>query len=53
MVCSGEMPMTGSGEMTFEGPDSYTGVIMAMADGMSMKINLSGRKIGTCDKPLG
>lgn len=52
MQCSGEMPMTGTGEMTFDGPDSYTGVINAMADGIAMTIRLSGKKIGTCDKPL-
>jgi len=53
MVCSGEMPMTGTGEMTFQGTDAYTGVITAAAEGMSMKINLSGRKVGTCDNPAG
>ena len=53
MQCSGEMPMTGHGEMTFEGTDTYSGVISATADGMSMKINLSGKKIGTCDRPIG
>jgi hypothetical protein len=52
MQCSGDMPMTGTGEMTFEGTDSYTGVIKAMAEGMSMTINLTGRKVGTCDKPM-
>jgi hypothetical protein len=51
MQCSGEMPMTGTGEMTFEGTDSYTGAIKATAEGMSMTIKLSGRKIGTCDNP--
>ena len=51
MVCSGEMPMTGTGEMTFQGTDSYTGVIKAAAEGMSMTIKLSGKKIGTCDNP--
>lgn len=51
MQCSGEMPMTGTGEITFQGTDSYTGVINAMADGMSIKINLTGTKIGTCNNP--
>ena len=51
--CSGEMPMTGTGEINFAADGSYTGVINANADGMAMKINLSGKKIGTCDKPLG
>jgi Protein of unknown function (DUF3617) len=53
MQCSGEMPMTGHGEITFEGTDSYTGAIDATAEGMSMKIKLSGKKLGTCDKPIG
>jgi len=53
MVCSGEMPMTGTGEMTFEGTDSYTGAINATAEGMTMTIKLTGRKTGdTCDKPI-
>jgi len=52
MQCSGEMPMTGTGEMTFAADGSYSGVINMMADGMPMKIVISGKKIGTCDKPL-
>lgn len=51
MQCSGDMPMTGAGEMTFEGTDSYTGVITATTEGMTMLIKLSGKKIGTCDNP--
>mgnify|MGYP001358440683 CR=1 FL=1 len=51
MQCSGDMPMTGTGEITFNGSDSYTGVITATAEGMTMTINLSGQKIGTCDNP--
>ena len=53
MQCSGQMPMTGHGEITFESEDTYSGVIDATAEGMSMKINLSGTKLGTCDKPVG
>ena len=52
MQCSGEMPMKGTGEMTFNGDDSYTGAIKATAEGMNMTIKLSGKKIGTCDKPV-
>jgi len=52
MQCSGKMPMKGKGEITFDGTDSYSGAIEATAEGMSMKINLSGRKLGTCDKPI-
>ena len=53
MQCSGQMPMTGHGEINFEGEDAYAGVIDATAEGMTMKINLSGKKLGTCDKPIG
>lgn len=53
MQCSGDMPMTGTGEITFAADGSYTGVITATAEGMAMKINLSGKKIGSCDKPVG
>lgn len=52
MKCGGQMPMSGTGEMTFDGPDSYTGAITATADGVTMHIKLSGKKIGTCDKPM-
>lgn len=44
-------PMTGDGEITFEGTETYSGVILLQAEGMSMSINLSGKKLGTCDKP--
>lgn len=52
MQCSGDMPMTGEGEITFQGTDSYTGAINATAEGMTMTINLTGTKIGTCDRPI-
>jgi hypothetical protein len=52
MQCTGQMPMQGTGEITFDGSDSYTGAIKATAEGMAMTIRLSGKKIGTCDKPV-
>jgi hypothetical protein len=52
MQCSGQMPMTGTGEITFQGTDAYTGQITATAEGMAMTINLSGRKLGTCNNPI-
>ena len=52
MQCSGDMPMTGEGEITFQGTDSYTGAINATAEGMTITINLTGTKIGTCDRPI-
>jgi hypothetical protein len=53
MECTGgDMPMTGTGEITFDGTDAYTGAINATADGVNVTINLSGKKIGTCDNPI-
>jgi hypothetical protein len=52
VVCTGEMAMTGVGEMTFSGTDSYAGFVKFTSDMMSMTVNLTGKKIGTCDKPL-
>jgi hypothetical protein len=46
------MPMTGTGEINYNADDSaYTGVITASADGMDLTIQLTGRKLGTCDNP--
>ena len=52
VVCTGEMAMTGTGEMTFEGTDAYSGKVTFTSDMMSMTVNLTGKKIGTCEKPL-
>ena len=52
MQCSGDRPMTGTGEITFEGTDSYTGAINATSEGMTITIQLSGTKLGTCDNPI-
>jgi len=52
MQCGGRMPMQGTGEINFDGSDSYTGAIHATAEGMAVTINLSGKKVGTCDKPV-
>jgi len=51
--CSGEMDMSGEGEITFDTPDSCTGWIKFLAEGMSMTVNLSGTKVGECDDPVG
>ncbi len=50
--CTGEREMTGVGEMTFEGSDAYSGTVKFTAEGMSMTTKLTGKKIGTCDKPI-
>lgn len=51
--CKGEMNMTGRGEITYDSPDSYKGEIKFSADGMTMTTKLTGKKLGTCDKPIG
>lgn len=52
VVCTGDMPMTGVGELTFDGPDAYTGDIEFTSEMMNMTIHLTGTKVGTCDKPM-
>lgn len=49
--CTGEMTMSGVGEMTFEGTDSYTGTVKFTGNEMTMTVRLSGHKIGGCDNP--
>jgi hypothetical protein len=49
--CTGEMNMTGVGEITFEGTDAYSGEIKFTGEEMSMTTKLTGKKIGTCDNP--
>jgi hypothetical protein len=43
--------MTGKGEITRQGEDAYTGTIQYASAQGNMTINLSGRKIGSCDNP--
>lgn len=51
--CTGEMDMTGHGEITYDGSDAYAGEINMSAEGVNMKITLSGKKLGECDNPIG
>ncbi|MGH8135036.1 MAG: DUF3617 domain-containing protein [Steroidobacteraceae bacterium] len=52
MTCTGERPMTGKGEMTFDAEGNYAGSINATSEGMTITIRLSGTKVGTCDNPI-
>jgi len=52
IACTGEMDMTGEGEITFD-DEAYTGAILFNAGGMTMTVNLTGTKIGECDNPAG
>jgi hypothetical protein len=49
--CTGEMDMSGHGEIIYDGTDSYAGEINMSAEGMNVKMTLSGTKIGECDNP--
>jgi hypothetical protein len=50
--CSGQMKMSGTGEITFSGTDSYTGLIKLTSGEMGgMTVKLSGRRLGGCDDP--
>jgi hypothetical protein len=51
--CTGEMDMTGHGEINYDGTDAYAGEINMSAEGVNMKITLSGKKLGECDNPIG
>ncbi len=46
MTCDNP-PMTGDGEINFNGTDAYTGFVKMDAEQMSMQINLTGKKIGS------
>lgn len=50
MICDNP-PMTGNGEINFNRTDAYTRFVTMNAEQMSMKINLTGKKIGSCDNP--
>ena len=50
-VCTGQMSMTGKGEITRQGADAYTGTVKyAFAEG-SMTVAIAGKKVGECDNP--
>jgi hypothetical protein len=50
--CTGEMPMTGRGELEFDrSMTSYAGTIKLTSGEMRMTTKLSGKKLGGCDNP--
>lgn len=50
-VCTGQMTMTGKGEITRQGADAYSGTVKyAFAEG-AMIVAISGKKVGECDNP--
>ena len=51
-TCAGPPAMTGTGEVTYDGTDSYTGLLKYSSERGNMIINITGHKIGSCDKPM-
>jgi hypothetical protein len=49
MRCEGNPPTTGSGEMTYEGRDSYKGTINMAVGSQTMTMKLTGKRVGDCD----
>jgi len=50
MACDNP-PMTGEGELTFNGTDTYEGQFTMHAPQFDMQMRLTGKKIGSCDNP--
>lgn len=49
MKCEGKHPVTGSGDITFQGETRYSGIVkMAMAEGDSL-IKMSGKRLTACE----
>jgi len=50
--CTAPSPMTGTGEIVYQGSDTYSGLIRFLSEHGGMTIKLSGRKLGTsCNNP--
>lgn len=47
--CEGSNPMTGSGEITRQGKDAYSGVMRMTGKEGEMTMKMRGRRIGDCD----
>ncbi|HET6563769.1 MAG TPA: DUF3617 family protein [Xanthomonadales bacterium] len=53
-VCTGPPAMTGQGELTYktEAMEAYSGTITYAVEDGTMVINLTGKFIETCDRPM-
>lgn len=47
-ICAGPPESTGEGTITRSGNDAFTGTIKYTSSEGNMKMNLSGRRVGTC-----
>ena len=50
-VCAGPPEMTGNGEITRNGADSYTGTIKFTSSQGTMTLKLNGRRLSACELP--
>ena len=50
MACDNP-PMTGEGELAFNGTDAYEGHFTMHMQQFDMNMALTGKKIGACDNP--
>jgi hypothetical protein len=49
MRCTGKHAASGSGEMNYQGKESYNGVMKMSADGRDMEMHMNGHRVGDCD----
>jgi hypothetical protein len=49
VACSGQQPMTGSGELKFNG-DAYDGIMKMIMNQQQMTMKLAGKRLGDCAK---
>ena len=49
VACSGQQPMTGTGELKFNN-DTYDGVIKMMMNQQQMTMKMAGKRLGDCTK---
>jgi hypothetical protein len=49
MRCTGQQAMSGEGEITYQGRESYNGSMTMSMDGQTMNMKMSGKRIGDCD----
>ena len=49
VACAGQQPMTGSGELRFNG-DAYDGIIKMMMNQQQMAMKMAGKRLGDCTK---
>ena len=49
MRCKGSPPSEGSGEMSYQGRDAYSGTMTFASQGRTMTMKLAGKRVGDCN----